>query len=104
MGDLGLWLTYDGPFGEEPMADLTPSLAADRSKGPPGLVEVLEARRVVSRHLSRTSLYPYPGLSALVGAEVWVKHENHQPIDQARQVVLWSIPSPVPEWSLRVHA
>jgi threonine dehydratase len=62
------------------MADLTPSLAADRSKGPPGLVEVLEARRVVSRHLSRTSLYAYPGLSALVGAEVWVKHENHQPI------------------------
>src|SRR5579859_3551486 len=30
---LGLWLTYDGPFGEEPMADVTPSLAADPEQG-----------------------------------------------------------------------
>src|SRR3712207_7518736 len=26
------------------------------------------------------SLYPYAGLDALVGAEVWVKHENHHPV------------------------
>lgn len=62
------------------MADLTRYLAAGHSQEPPGLVEVFEARRVVDRHLSRTPLFAYPGLSALVGAEVWVKHENHQPI------------------------
>ncbi len=44
------------------------------------MADVLEARRVVSRYLSRTPLYHYPGLSDLVGTEVWVKHENHQPI------------------------
>jgi threonine dehydratase len=32
---------------------------------------------VVARHLPRTPLHTYPGLSSLVGAEVWVKHENH---------------------------
>ncbi len=80
MRDLGLWLSCAGTPGENPMANLTPPLAPGRSQQPPGLLEVLEARRVVGRHLSRTPLYAYPGLSALVGAEVWVKHENHQPI------------------------
>ena len=27
-----------------------------------------------------TPLYPYPTLDALTGAQVWVKHENHQPV------------------------
>ena len=27
-----------------------------------------------------TPLYPYAGLDELLGAEVWVKHENHQPV------------------------
>ncbi|MGH3051372.1 MAG: threonine ammonia-lyase [Gaiellaceae bacterium] len=30
-------------------------------------------------YLPRTPIYRYAGLSELVGAEVWVKHENHQP-------------------------
>ncbi|MEX0816628.1 MAG: threonine/serine dehydratase [Gaiellales bacterium] len=30
-------------------------------------------------YLPRTPVYRYAGLSELVGAEVWVKHENHQP-------------------------
>lgn len=44
------------------------------------LADVLEARRRISPHLRPTPLYPYAGLDALVGAAVWVKHENHQPV------------------------
>jgi threonine dehydratase len=44
------------------------------------LANVLEARRRISPHLRATPLYPYSGLDELVGAEVWVKHENHQPV------------------------
>jgi threonine dehydratase len=44
------------------------------------LANVLEARRRISPHLRATPLYSYAGLDALVGAEVWVKHENHQPV------------------------
>ncbi len=46
---------------------------------PPTLADVLAARRHIAPHLRPTPLYLYPGLSRLVGAEVWVKHENHQP-------------------------
>ena len=42
--------------------------------------QILEARRRISPHLSPTPLHYYPLLSELVGAEVYVKHENHQPI------------------------
>lgn len=42
--------------------------------------EILAARPRVYRHLQRTPLHHYPGLSALLGAEVWVKHENHLPV------------------------
>ena len=44
------------------------------------LADVLEARRRISPHLRPTPLYSYGGLDELVGAEVWVKHENHQPV------------------------
>jgi len=46
----------------------------------PTLVDVLEARRRIAPYLRPTPLYAYPGLSELVGTEVWVKHENHQPV------------------------
>jgi threonine dehydratase len=46
----------------------------------PTLADVLEARRRISPHLQPTPLFPYPGLSELVGADVFVKHENHQPV------------------------
>ena len=42
--------------------------------------DVLAARDRLGRYLSPTPLYRYPALSELVGAEVWVKHENHQPV------------------------
>ena len=44
------------------------------------LADVFEARRRISPHLRATPLYPYAGLDELLGAEVWVKHENHQPV------------------------
>lgn len=44
------------------------------------LSDVLEARRRIGPHLRATPLYRYGGLDELVGAEVWVKHENHQPV------------------------
>jgi threonine dehydratase len=44
------------------------------------LADVLEARRRIAPHLRPTPLFPYAGLNDLLGAEVWVKHENHQPV------------------------
>jgi threonine dehydratase len=46
----------------------------------PRFADVLEARRRIAPHLRPTPLYGYAGLSELVGAEVFVKHENHQPV------------------------
>jgi threonine dehydratase len=46
----------------------------------PTLVDVLDARRRIAPYLRPTPLFTYPALSELVGAEIWVKHENHQPI------------------------
>ena len=46
----------------------------------PTLHDVLRARQDVYQYLKPTPLFHYAGLSQLVGAEVWVKHENHQPL------------------------
>jgi threonine dehydratase len=46
----------------------------------PTFRDVLIARKTISPYLKPTPLYPYQGLSDLVGADVWVKHENHQPL------------------------
>ncbi|MBE7551145.1 MAG: threonine dehydratase [Anaerolineales bacterium] len=46
----------------------------------PTLHDIIAARPHVYRYLRPTPLYRYHGLSELVGAEVWVKHENHQPV------------------------
>jgi len=46
----------------------------------PTLADVLEARRRIAPHLRPTSLYSYAGLDELVGTDVYVKHENHQPV------------------------
>lgn len=46
----------------------------------PTFRDVLRARHVISQYLSPTPLYHYKALDDLVGTEVWVKHENHQPI------------------------
>jgi threonine dehydratase len=46
----------------------------------PTLADVLEARGRISPHLRPTPLYGYATLDGLLGAEVFVKHENHQPV------------------------
>ena len=46
----------------------------------PSFEDVLAARERIAPHLSPTPLYSWPQLSELVGTDVWVKHENHQPV------------------------
>ncbi len=46
----------------------------------PDLADVLAARGRIAPYLRPTPLYRYPALDALAGAQVWVKHENHQPV------------------------
>ncbi len=46
----------------------------------PTFTDVLRARQVLGRFLPRTPLHRYPALDRLLGARVYVKHENHQPI------------------------
>jgi threonine dehydratase len=46
----------------------------------PTLTDVEAAARRIEPHLRPTPLYRYPALGELVGCEVWVKHENHQPV------------------------
>ncbi len=46
----------------------------------PTLHDVITAANHVYQHLKPTPLYHYAGLDDLLGAAVWVKHENHQPI------------------------
>jgi threonine dehydratase len=45
----------------------------------PGLADVLAARGRIAPHLARTAFRPYPVLADSLGADVWVKHENHNP-------------------------
>ncbi len=47
---------------------------------PPTFADVLAARHRIAPYLRPTPLYRYDGLDRLAGAEVWVKHENHQPV------------------------
>jgi threonine dehydratase len=46
----------------------------------PNLSDVLAARLRIEPHLRPTPLFTYPALDRLVGARVYVKHENHQPV------------------------
>ncbi len=46
----------------------------------PTFTDVLEARRRISAYLAPTPLYRHPALCELLGTDVWVKHENFQPI------------------------
>jgi threonine dehydratase len=47
---------------------------------PPTFDEVLAAQQRIAPFLAPTPLHLHPALDELVGAEVWVKHENHQPV------------------------
>ncbi len=46
----------------------------------PTFQDVLLARQTIAPYLRPTPLYFYQSLSDLLGAQVWVKHENHQPV------------------------
>ena len=46
----------------------------------PSLAQIREAQTVVYRHMPPTPQYTWPLLNQRVGAEVWVKHENHTPV------------------------
>lgn len=46
----------------------------------PTIADVLEAKRRIAPYLRPTPLYRYAVLDELMGAEVFVKHENHQPV------------------------
>jgi threonine dehydratase len=46
----------------------------------PDLADVLAARQRIAPYLQATALYRYPVLDAVTGTQVWVKHENHQPV------------------------
>ena len=45
----------------------------------PTFADVLEARRTIGPHLRPTPLHAHAGITELVGAETYVKHENHLP-------------------------
>lgn len=46
----------------------------------PTLNDIFKARKIVYRYLRPTPLHHYGTLSELIGTEIYVKHENHQPI------------------------
>jgi len=46
---------------------------------PPTVRDIIAARRRIQPHLLRTPLHTYPLLNDLLGAEAYVKHENHNP-------------------------
>jgi len=46
---------------------------------PPVLADVLAARRRIRPHLEPSPLRNYPALDRLVGAQVWIKHDNLLP-------------------------
>lgn len=45
----------------------------------PTLADVLDARRHIASYLRPTPLFRYSALDELLGTDVFVKHENHQP-------------------------
>lgn len=46
----------------------------------PTMTDVLLAQRQIHPYLARTPLHTYPALNALIGTEIYVKHENYQPV------------------------
>lgn len=44
----------------------------------PTIADILSARRVIDPYVTRTPLRHYPSLSAIMDAEVYLKHENYQ--------------------------
>jgi threonine dehydratase len=56
------------------------TLASMSAPSVPTFADVLDARRRIAPYLRPTPLFRYEALSDRVGTQVWVKHENHQPV------------------------
>jgi threonine dehydratase len=46
----------------------------------PDFHDILMARRQIRPYLQRTPMHSYPAINELIGAEVFIKHENYQPV------------------------
>ncbi len=46
----------------------------------PTFLDVLRAKQNIAPHLPRTPLFKYPALDAATGLNLYIKHENYQPI------------------------
>lgn len=46
----------------------------------PGPAEIHEAQSIIYRYMPATPQYSWPLLNQRLGAEVWIKHENHTPV------------------------
>jgi threonine dehydratase len=60
----------------------TVSLTPEKEKPmqPVTFTDVLRARQRIRPHLARTPLHSYPVLNAFLGVQVYIKHENYQPV------------------------
>ncbi len=46
----------------------------------PSFQDVLQAQKQIRPYLVRTPLHRYPAIDELIGADVYIKHENYQPV------------------------
>lgn len=56
------------------------SIAIVNQMRAPTFEDVLLARRRIAPYLIRTPMHSYPAVNELIGTEVFIKHENHQPV------------------------
>jgi threonine dehydratase len=54
--------------------------ARDKGLKVPDFQDVLMACRQIAPYLRRTPMHSYPAIDELIGARVFIKHENHQPV------------------------
>ncbi|MHA2251528.1 MAG: threonine ammonia-lyase, partial [Candidatus Kariarchaeaceae archaeon] len=47
----------------------------------PEFNDVLQAKQRIQNYLLKTPMYSYSGINELIGTEVFIKHENYQPIN-----------------------
>src|SRR5438105_1258669 len=47
---------------------------------PPTFLDVLEAKKAIAPYLPRTPLFNYPALDQATRLNLYIKHENYQPI------------------------
>src|SRR4051812_26126840 len=60
--------------------DISATLATPATRYTPDFTDVLLAQKRIRPYLSRTPLHSYPAINELIGTEVYIKHENYQPV------------------------